>query len=155
MTAEPSGRPPTMEPLEVLIGSWNVEAVFPVGGPTGVRGRTIFEWLLGGRFLLQRSVVDHPDAPDSTCIIGIDAATGVYVQHYFDGRGVSRLYAMTFEDGVWTLLRTRADFTPLEFAQRFTGRVSDDGDVIEGAWETSDDGGRWQHDFGLRYSRAR
>jgi hypothetical protein len=36
-------------------------------------------------------------------------------------RGVVRIYAMTFDDGVWILRRESADFTPLAFAQRFVG----------------------------------
>jgi hypothetical protein len=43
------------------------------------------------------------------------------LQHYFDSRGVARLYEMTFSGGVWNLLRNSSDFTPLEFSQRFSG----------------------------------
>jgi hypothetical protein len=144
-----------VEELEVLVGTWDVEASFAEDGPGIVRGHTVFEWMFQGKFLIQRTVVEHPDAPDSFCVVGLDATTGVYVQHYFDSRGVSRLYAMTFEDGVWSLLRTNADFTPLDFAQRFTARVSADGDAIQGEWETSDDGEHWRHDFALSYTRRR
>ena len=66
-----------------------------------------------------------------------------------------RLYAMTLAGGVWTLTRESADFTPLDFRQRFTGTFSADGNAISGAWETSPaDGGEWKHDFGLTYRRA-
>ena len=43
-----------------------------------------------------------------------------------------RLYAMTFRDGIWTLVRSSPDFTPLDFSQRFTGRFSADGNTISG-----------------------
>lgn len=46
------------------------------------------------------------------------------------------------------------DFTPLEFAQRFTGTFSEDGDTISGAWEKCFSGGDWLHDFDLIYRRA-
>jgi hypothetical protein len=43
-----------------------------------------------------------------------------------------------------TRTRTAPDFTPLDFAQRWTGRFSDDGGMITGQWETSPAGGEWQ-----------
>ena len=86
--------------------------------------------------------------------LAADLETGSYTQHYFDSRGVVRLYAMTFADGVWTLTRESPDFTPLEFRQRFTGRFGADGNTISGAWEKGRDGGEWEHDFTLTYRRA-
>jgi hypothetical protein len=38
-----------------FIGEWTMEASFPVASPTGIVGRTVFEWVLGGQFLVQRS----------------------------------------------------------------------------------------------------
>jgi hypothetical protein len=62
---------------------------------------------------------------------------------------------MTFNDDVWTLLRTSSDFSPLTFSQRFRGTLTDDGDTIRGAWEASDDGSDWKLDFDLTYKRSR
>ncbi|HEY0812585.1 MAG TPA: hypothetical protein VGE11_04840 [Pseudonocardia sp.] len=71
-----------------------------------------------------------------------------------DSRGVTRLYRMPLAGGVWTLLRTEADVTPLDFAQRFTGEFSYDAAAIEGRWEQSHDGGRmWELDFAITYRR--
>jgi hypothetical protein len=78
-----------------------------------------------------------------------------YLQHYFDSRGVARLYRMTLTDRTWTLLRTEPDFSPLDFSQRYVGTISADGDRIEGRWETSyDQGQSWEVDFPLSYTRA-
>ena len=49
-----------------------------------------------------------------------------------DARGVARLDVVEIADGLWTLKRTEADFTPLDFAQRFTGERH--GDRIDGRW---------------------
>jgi hypothetical protein len=106
------------------------------------------------QFLLQRWEISHPDAPDGLAIIGVDAARGAFFQHYYDSRGVARVYAMTFTDGVWELLRDAPDFSPLDFAQRFTGRFTDGGNVIRGRWEMSTDGSQWRHDFELTYTRV-
>lgn len=146
------------ESLEPLIGAWRMEAVFPRTSPASgmeVQGvaRTVFEWLPGRQFVIQRWEVPHPAAPDGIAIIGWDEGRGTYLQHYFDSRGVARLYEMSVGDGVWTLSRTAADFSALDFAQRYTGRFSEDGRTIRGSWELSHDGATWEHDFDLIYSR--
>jgi hypothetical protein len=153
-----SPRSDAMESLEPLIGEWRMEAVFPSTSPAaGVQAggvaRTEFEYLPGWQFLIQRWDVPHPDAPDGIAIIGWDNGRGSLVQHYFDSRGVARLYEMSFGDGVWRLSRTAADFSPLDFAQRYTGTVSEDGRSIRGSWELSTDGSRYEHDFELNYSK--
>jgi len=147
------GRSAALEPLGAFVGAWSMEALFPQAPPTGIRGRTVFEWMPGERFLLQRWDVPHPDAPDGIAIIGFDEGQGSYVQHYFDSRGVARLYEMSFDDGVWKLWRTSADFSPLDFSQRFTGTFSGDGARIDGRWESSPDGTNWEHDFDLTYTK--
>jgi hypothetical protein len=108
----------------------------------------------GGQFLLQHTEVPIPEAPDSLAIVATDPRTGGYTQHYYDSRGVTRLYAMSLTDGVWTLIRESADFSPLDFRQRFSGTFSPDGNTITGAWEKCLDGGEWEHDFALIYHRA-
>jgi hypothetical protein len=60
---------------------------------------------------------------------------------------------MTLDDRVWTLTRESPDFSPLDFAQRFTGTFSADGTTISGAWEKRLDRD-WRHDFALTYRRA-
>ena len=77
-----------------------------------------------------------------------------YTQHYFDSRGVVRVYAMTFDGGRWTLMRSAPDFTSLDFSQWFTGTFAEDGNSINAAWETSNDGVHWEHDFDLTYTRV-
>ena len=145
--------------LDVFVGEWVVEARFPgQSAPPGAAGdgpvaRSWFEWALGRQFLLQRTEVPAPEVPDGLMIVSADPETGAYTQHYYDSRGVVRLYAMSFADGVWTLTRESPDFTPLDFRQRFTGTFSADGNTISGAWETGHDG-QWEHDFALTYRRA-
>jgi hypothetical protein len=153
MSMDEAARRAAMQPLEAFVGEWSIEAAFPDAPPTGVLGRTVFEWVLGGQFLVQRAEVPHPDAPDGLMIIGLDSDRDAYTQHYFDSRGVARLYAMDFRDGVWTLRRESPDFTRLNFSQRFTGTFGDDGSTIVGRWETSGDGSSWELDFGLTYRR--
>jgi hypothetical protein len=140
--------------LEPLVGEWTIEALFPQLPPTDTRGKVTFEWMTGEEFLIQRWEVPVPEAPDGLAIIGADPGGDNYLQHYFDSRGVARVYAMSLDDGVWKLSRTAADFSPLDFSQRFSGTVSDDGRTIQGRWEICHDGSTWEHDFDIVYTRV-
>jgi hypothetical protein len=150
-----------MEALEPLVGEWKLTAVFeedlPPADPDADAGaRVRFEWLSGKRFLVESWEIPIPDAPDGIAIIGLDPEhEGEYLQHYFDSRGVARVYRMTFGNGVWTLWRDEPDLSALDFSQRFTGRLSDDATTITGAWEICHDGTTttWEHDFDLTYAR--
>jgi hypothetical protein len=135
-----------IEQLKPLVGTWEVETSLGAA-----RASTTFEWTLGGAFLLQRAQVDLPEAPDALCVIAPDEQTGAFRQHYFDSRGVVRLYAMTFDGRTWTLRREAPDFTPLSFAQRFSAEVT--ADRMAGAWETRSDGA-WEKDFDMVYTRV-
>ncbi|GIH14429.1 hypothetical protein [Rugosimonospora africana] len=158
----PTTRPASLDRLDALTGTWEMEATFAAGyfGPgspsvTGRDGRTTFEWLDGGFFLTQRFVNEHPAAPSGIAVIGPAtdraglAVPGAFTQHYYDSRGVARVYQMTLDGGVWKVWREAPGFW-----QRYTGVISGDGDTITGAWEASADGQEWKHDFGLTYARA-
>jgi hypothetical protein len=143
-----------VEELKPFVGEWSLEVTPPGGEPSGdVGARVTFEFMPGGRFLVERWTVPIPEAPDGIALIGYDEGRGTLLQHYFDERGVARVYEMKFEDGVWELERTKPDFSPLDFAQRFRGTFSEDGSVIEGRWEICHDGATWEHDFDLTYRR--
>jgi hypothetical protein len=105
--AERSSAP---DPLDVLVGEWRMEARFDGMPPADGDARVVFEWLPGKRFVVQRWSVPVPEAPDGIAIIGADPSTkDRYIQHYFDSRGIARLYRMTVDDTVWTLLRDTAE----------------------------------------------
>jgi hypothetical protein len=137
-------------PLAELAGEWELAVDLP--GAEDVRGHVTFEML--GEMIMQRTTVPVPEAPDSCCVV-IGAADGSFTQHYFDFRGVARVYAMTFDGRTWTLERSMPDFSPLDFHQRFIGSVTDDGTTIDGEWQSSTDGQHWTRDLGLTYTRAR
>ncbi len=140
--------------LDALLGEWSMEAVFPGAPPSDLRGRAVFEWMPGERFLIMRWDVPIPEAPDGLAIIGYDEGRQTHLQHYFDSRGVARVYEMSLADGVWRLRRDVPDFSPLSFRQRFEGRFEDGGTVIRGRWEICHDGTTWEHDFELIYRRV-
>ena len=142
--------------LEPLLGEWRIEAPgFALAPELADNARTSFEWTLGGAFLLQRASTPVPEAPDLLAVIGPVADGDGYAQHYFDSRGIARLYAMTFDGREWTLERHAPDFSALPFHQRWLAMLSADGDTIHGRWENSPDGKDWQLDFELAYRRVR
>jgi hypothetical protein len=144
-----SDRAPALGLLDVLVGEWTQE-VTGHGDPVGT---ITFEWALADTYLLQRSTLPAP-FPESLAVVEYDESASEFRLHYFDSRGVTRLYRMTFSGSEWTLLRSEPDFTELSFAQRYTGIIADDGRSVDGRWERSDDGGRtWELDFRLRLER--
>jgi len=137
-----------IDALEPLIGEWAIEPRFErVEVPRDASGRTTFEWMPGKRFVIQRWEISVPEAPDGLALLGPHEDRDGLVQHYFDSRGVHRVYDMTLEDGVWTLERLHPGFD-----QRYTGTFSDDRSRIEGAWEMRNDAD-WFKDFELDYVR--
>ena len=137
-----------MTTLTDFVGTWELQVDLP--GADDVRGHVVFELL--GELLVQRTTIPVPEAPDSVCVV-VTGDDGSFVQHYFDSRGVARLYEMTYDGDKWTLERTKPDFTSLEFCQRFVGRFADDRASIAGEWQSSTDGSEWTKDFGLTYRR--
>ncbi|GAA4899948.1 hypothetical protein LX16_0665 [Stackebrandtia albiflava] len=135
---------PMLTRLEPFIGRWNLS----VPGMPATEAYTDFSWIEGGAFMRQESRVDAEGWPQGVLIIGADETTGEYTQCYSDSRGVHRIYRMTFDGREWRLWRDVPGF-----AQRFTGRFSDDGDTIEGGYELDTDG-EWRRDFEIVYRRA-
>ena len=132
-----------------FIGEWTMRVTCP-GAPPVEGGRVVFEWMAGEQFLIQRWEVPVPEAPDGLAVIGFNDSRGTFLQHYFDSRGIARVYGLALEAGVLRLWRD----APEDYSQRYEGRLSDDGAAIVGAWEMSEDGATWRHDFDLTYRRA-
>jgi hypothetical protein len=155
MSSAPWERPSTMTSasvdlaqLEPLLGRWAIHGANPWDESQPIQGEATFSWLEGGAFLIQRWRIAPDIFPDGIAVIGLDPDTGRLQQHYFDSRGVIRVYDLRVEDGLWSVWK---DGPP--FAQRYTGTFSEDGSVIEGGWHRTDDDGSWVHDFDLTYTR--
>ncbi len=82
--------------LQPFIGEWNVEGRHVALPDTVIHGRSVFEWWGDRVFLVHHSTLDHADFPESMSLIGATQPDGGLAQHYFDIRGVYRLFAMTF-----------------------------------------------------------
>ena len=138
-------RDPALEPFEALIGTWATEATHPQVDAV-VPGTVMFEWLEGGRFLIQRSHNDHELFPDAICVIGPPEAGDGLVMEYFDSRGVRRTYGVSLEDGVLRYWRDAPGFD-----QRFVATLGPDG--FEGLSQLARTPGDWRDDLKVTYRR--
>lgn len=156
----------SLERLSPLVGTWDTEASFRpgqlgAGTPATVTvGQTVFEWMDGGAFLIQRfssqrfssqhSASGDPAVPSGMAVIGpVTETESVFIQHYYDSRGVARAYRMLMTGETLMLSRESPGF-----CQRYRATFSADGTVLTGAWEYSADGEEWEYDFGLTYRKA-
>ncbi len=139
---------PALSPLKALIGEWKTVGKHPMLPGVILNGQTSFEWLEKGAFLMMRNHIDHKDFPDGIAIIGSDDSAEAYSMIYFDEREVSRNYTTTLKDNIWIWSRNDP-----EFSQRFTGRISDDGNTIVSHGEMSKNGKPWEKDLELTYTR--
>ena len=141
--------------LEMFVGEWIVEGAHARNTSEILHGRVSFEWWPPGdrTFLLQRSSMEHPDFPDSINIIGATRAGGGLELHYFDTRGVHRVYDMTLDGAVWTLSR-KGSPGGTDFDQRLVAEFSADRKTIKGEWQRTEPGKtEMKHDFELTYTK--
>jgi hypothetical protein len=150
--------PKKNDQLALLIGEWSLAMVMPgqerPDKLPDIGARVTFEWMGDRAFVVERWTVPIAEAPDGLAVIGWDEGRGAFLQHYFDERGVARVYEMRLDGGVWKLERTKPDFSRFEFSQRFTGTFADDGTRIDGTWEIAHDHKTWEKDFDLIYTRV-
>lgn len=111
-----------------------------------VHGPASFNWVENGAFLVMHQ--GEKDVPQATWLIGRDESSDLYKVLYYDARGVSRIYEMSFNDGVWKMWRNAQGFS-----QRFKGVLGKSRSSITAEWSKSNDGKKWEHDFNVKYTR--
>lgn len=92
--------------LDVFVGEWVLEGRFPGDSPAapnaaegGPMAHSWFEWVLDRQFLLQRTEIPVPGAPDSLSIVSADPQTGAYTQQ--DGNTISSAWEKCPDGGGW------------------------------------------------------
>jgi hypothetical protein len=112
-----------------------------------------------GEFIVFSSVGEPAEMPDSISIIGGAPDGEPQPMHYFDSRGVKRLFLMTLDGSAWKIWRAPGeDWNGPDgpgFNQRFIGVISADGRTIKGRWERGmgDAANKWEIDFPINYVR--
>jgi hypothetical protein len=82
------------------------------------------------------------EVPQATWLIGRDESTDLFEVLYFDARGVSRIYEMSFRNGEWEMSRNAPGLS-----QRLYGVLSKNHNTITAEREKSNDGQKWEHIF--------
>lgn len=138
-------RAPALEAFDAVIGTWDTTATHPLVDAV-VLGSVTFEWLEGGRFLVQRSRHEHDLFPDAIGIIGAPERGEGLVMEYFDARGVRRTYGASLHDGVLRFWRDHPGFD-----QRFAAALGRD--AFGGLWQLATTPAEWEDDLRLTYRR--
>src|SRR5690606_31357517 len=86
--------------------------------------------------------------PNAFSVIGHDDEGGPCSMLYTDERGVSRIYHMSLDDGLWKQWRDSPDFS-----QRMTGTFSPDASIIHTQGELLRDGTNWESDLSVIFTR--
>jgi len=141
---------PALKPFAVLIGEWETSGSHPYLPDTILHGRTSFEWLEGGAFLILRSEIDEPRFPDGIEIFGSDDVAKKFFMLHFDERGVSRKFDVTISGNNIKWWRDEP-----KFSQRYILTIDDNGNKIISKGEMSRDGGEWEKDLELIYTRIK
>jgi hypothetical protein len=138
---------PALSFLKALIGEWKTAGTHPYFPDAIFHGRTSFQWIEGGAFMIMHSEIDEGEIPSGIAIFGSDDATGEYFMLYFDERKVSRKYDVSFQDNIIKWSRNSRDFS-----QRMTLTFPDN-DTIICKGEMCKDNKTWEKDLELTYTR--
>jgi hypothetical protein len=131
-----------MSALDRLLGTWEV-TMHHSAMSEPVTGRQRYERVLEGSFVLQQWTYDHPDFPNAMALLSEDR------YHYFDVRGITRVFDFEVDDAGWSMIHLDEVFSQRQTA-RFRGP-----DVMVSTGEKSHDKGiTWQHDFTMTYQRV-
>jgi len=147
-----------MHQFEPLIGTWHGEGSIPIDPPMTITVEATVERM--GAWLVLRSTSEMSEVPDNVSVIGGAPDGEPQPMHYFDARGVKRLFLMTLNGSTWAIWRAPGeDWNGPDgpgFNQRFIGELSPDGTRIDGRWERGmgDAGDQWELDFPLVYTRG-
>ena len=118
------GRPAALHTLDRLVGTWTVS------GPGGLSGEVRYEWMDGGRWLVQSVDLRSPDEPTRGVeYIGWEEAAGELRSHFFGVGGEHLEYTYRVEGDLLTIW-----FGGPDSPARFEGRFSADDTVNDGAW---------------------
>ena len=122
VTTDP--RAAALATLDRLVGTWTMS------GPDGLGGEVRYEWMPGGRWLVQHVDMTGADGPTRGVeYIGYDEASGELRSHFFGESGELLEYTYRLEGDLLTIW-----FGGTDSPARFEGRFSADGSANEGAW---------------------
>lgn len=141
----------SLNKLRFLIGNWKIKIYntsFLKPPSETIEGKASFEWIDNQTFIIMRSETTKGGPPTSVSIMNLDDTNVQGVMSYYDSRGVSRIYNMSFADNIWKLWREAPGFN-----QKFEGVMGNDGKIIDACWYKMEDGKTWMRDFDIKYEK--
>jgi hypothetical protein len=130
-----------MERLEVLIGRWKTEGqINDASGapPDQIDAIDTYERLPGGALLHLVDARVGEQKVEGAELIGHEPDRNAYATQSFGTDGLTAYEASLTEEGEGLTWRMQSKTT------RFTGRFSEDGNVITGRWELQGERGDWR-----------
>ncbi len=137
--------------LEPLLGDWDVlvsEAHFLDKPEDTLHGKASIGRDLDGAVVVMRASFEDERMPVGKWVIGVDDDHHTYSVLYHDNRDVSRIFEMSFINGVVDIWRYKPGFS-----QRLMATLEGKGELT-GEWLYSSDGVSWHRDYRVRYSRS-
>lgn len=120
---------PTLKSLDRLVGSW--QASDPTGA-NGISGKTTFEWLPGGFFLVQR--IEFGDTKGVE-MIGYDKESGSIKSQFFGASELILKYTYKIEGDTLTV-----SIDMPQAKGQYAARFSPDGKSLTGRWDWIENG---------------
>jgi hypothetical protein len=130
----------------LLVGTWSVEGSHPLLPGEPITGTASVTWLEEQQVLVLRSHYEHVRIPDALTVTAV--LHGSPTMHYFDPRGEHRVFSVELDETGWRWWNDDP-----AFAQRWVSEFSEDGTVLAGHVERSENGGAWLPDIELTYRR--
>ena len=123
----PPPRPnPAMKRLEPLIGTWDISGHANCDEGE-IYGRTHFEWIVGGFFLVQRFWMNFLGQKlQGIEVIGYDTSTKTFKSTVFSNNGINGPYYWDVQENIvshWTE------------DSHFRGVLNDEGTTLTGGWK--------------------
>ena len=118
------------------------------------RGRELVQQMSDRLASAAKASVTTTEVREVVRVSGAPGAAGASDQqqgltmHYFDSRGVSRVYEVSIDDAAWRIWRDAPGFS-----QRFSGTLADGGNTIAGVWQLCRDDVNWHDDLAITYRR--
>jgi hypothetical protein len=125
--------------LEPFVGIWDTTGTImgPDGKPAGeLKATDTYEWF-AGRFFLIHHVDGHMGDAEVKAleVIGAGPKGTACIARSYDNAGQSEEYEVALRGSQWTIDGK---------TQRFRGQLTEDGRILEGQWDLSEDGSTWR-----------
>jgi hypothetical protein len=148
---------PGLEGLEPFVGKWHTEGrqhEGPLGPASPFVAVETFEWLDGGHFLIHRLEGSFGKQP-AACfeVFGKDEQGSLFAKTFYND-GNQNDWQLTLEQHALVLNGTWSKGSGPSYQVRYTAKVIEQGNALEGRWEESRDGQEWRTFLEARATKA-